>query len=111
MQHLEAIKARFLKDDVPTRLGGIAANLARLKSFSQMPNNKKAVRDLVEESKFFIEWAAPEASLEIQEELVNIQVQLALYSYSTRKKEIVNSAGTWAERVLKLSGLLDRGCP
>ncbi len=106
MSNLEAIKKRFLKDGLSKRLGGIASNLARLKSFSQMPNNKKVINDLIEESKFFIEWTAPETSLDIQEELVNIQLKLALCSLSNKQKEIAGSAGKWAEKILKLSGLL-----
>jgi hypothetical protein len=108
MSNLEIIKKRFLKEDLTKRLGGIASNLARLKSFSQMPNNKKAISDLIEESKFFIEWTAPEASLDIQQELINIQRQLALYQYSGKQKEIVRSADKWAQRILKISGLLDK---
>lgn len=108
MSNLEVIKKRFLKDGLSIRLGGIASNLARLKSFSQMPNNKKAVSDLIEESKFFIEWTAPEASLAVQQELVDIQLQLALCQYSVKHKKIISSADKWAERVLKLSGLLDK---
>jgi hypothetical protein len=83
--------------------------LARLKSFSQMANNEKAVGDLIEESKFFIEWAAPEASLDIQQELVDIQLKLALCQYSVKHKKIINSADKWAQRLLKLSGLLNKG--
>lgn len=105
MQNLEEIKRRFLKDDLAVQLGGIASNLARLKSFSRMPNNKKVLKDLVEESKFFIEWAVPKASLDIQEELVNIQLQLALYP---KEKTVVSSSGKWAEKLIKLSGLLKK---
>jgi len=106
MSNLEAIKKRFLKDDLAKRLGGIASNLARLKSFSRMSNNKKAINDLIEESKFFIEWTAPEASLDIQEKLVNIQLKLALCSLTNKQKEIAGSADKWAQKLLKLSGLL-----
>jgi len=109
MSNLEVIKKRFLKDDLPIRLGGIASNLARLKSFSQMPNNKKVISDLIEESKFFIEWTAPAAPLAIQQELVNIQLKLASYQYSVKQKEIAGSADKWAKRILKLSGLLNKG--
>ncbi|MDD2680281.1 MAG: hypothetical protein PHO03_05755 [Candidatus Omnitrophica bacterium] len=108
MSNLEIIKKRFLKEDLTKRLGGIASNLGRLKSFSQVPNNKKAISDLIEESKFFIEWTAPEASLHIQEELVNIQLQLALCGLSKEKEEIVHSADKWAEKILGLSGLIKK---
>ena len=105
MRNLEEIKKRFLKDSVPLRLGGIASNLARLESFSRMPNNKKAIKDLVEESKLFIEWMAPEASLDVQEELVDIQLQLALLGDSPRRNYLAGSADKWAEKILRLSGL------
>ena len=102
MQNLEEIRRRFMKDDLSVQLGGIASNLARLESFSRMPNNKKVLKDLVEESKFFIEWAAPKASLDVQEELVNIQLQLALYP---EKSDVINYVGKWADKLIRLSGL------
>jgi hypothetical protein len=49
MQNLEEIKKRFLKNNLSMRLGCIASNLARLESFSKMPNNKKAIEDLIED--------------------------------------------------------------
>ncbi|MBP7836268.1 MAG: hypothetical protein KA022_02210 [Candidatus Omnitrophica bacterium] len=106
MSNLEVIKKRFLKDDLAKRLGGIASNLARLKSFSQLPNNKKAIGDLIEESKFFIEWTAPEAPLNIRQELIDIQLKLALYQHAEDKKEMAKSADEWAQKLLKFSGLL-----
>lgn len=108
MQNLEEIKKRFLKENLAVRLGGIASNLARLESFSRIPNNKKVIQDLIEESKFFIEWTAPQASLDIQEELVKLQVQLALWGYSRKTKGIVEYADKSAKKILKLSGLLER---
>ena len=106
MQHIEKIKHRFLKNNLANCLGCIAANLARVKSFSGVANNEKAVNDLIEESKFFIEWTAPRASLEIQEVLVNLQIQLAMWRYS-RENEIIKLAQIWSNKILKLSGLLN----
>ena len=108
MRNLEEIKKRFLKNNLAMRLGCIASNLARLESFSKMPNNQKVINDLIEESKFFIEWTTPMASLDIQQELVDIQLQLALCQYTVKQKEIINSADKWTERILKLSGLLNK---
>lgn len=88
------------------RLGCIGSDLARLKSFSQMPNNQKVIKDLIEESKFFIEWTAPKASLNVQEKLVNLQIELALLNYSFKREEITKFANEWSKRILKLSGLL-----
>lgn len=109
MQNLEEVKTRFLKNKLDIRLGCIASDLARLSSFSCMPNNQKVIRDLIEESKLFIEWTAPKVSLQVQEELVNLQIQLALLNYSSRRKEIIRFADRWSKRILELSGLLKRG--
>jgi hypothetical protein len=106
MQNLEEIKRRFMKNDLAVRLGCIASNLARVESFSKMPNNRKAIADLIEESKFFIEWATPEADSKIQPELVAAQVKLALWQQLKNRKEISQDAGKLAEKILKLSGLL-----
>lgn len=79
MRNLEAIKDRYMKDGLKERLGGIAANLARIASFSANPKNLNAVESLLQETKFFIEWTAPDAQLEVQAFLVEVQIQLALW--------------------------------
>lgn len=108
MQNLEEIKRRFLKNNLAVRLGCIASDLARLKSFSQMPNNQRAIRDLIEESKFFIEWTAPKTSQDAQEKLVKLQIELALISYSFKREKIASFSDRWTNKILKLSGLLER---
>jgi len=110
MRHLEEIKRRFLKNDLSVRLGCIASNLARLESFSKMPNNQRVVNDLIEESKFFIEWTTPEVNLDIQVELVNTQIQLALWNYFKDQKQISKDAGKLSKKILKLSGLIEQKC-
>ncbi|MGB8657391.1 MAG: hypothetical protein WCE90_06345 [Candidatus Zixiibacteriota bacterium] len=79
MKNIEAIKARYLHDDLHIRLGGIAANLARISSASSDPQDWEAVLTMLEETKFFIEWTAPDASLNVQAFLVEVQIQLALW--------------------------------
>ena len=55
MRDLTAIRERYLRDELPVRLGGLAANLARIKSFSDHPNHCDVIESLLNESKFFIE--------------------------------------------------------
>jgi hypothetical protein len=55
---------------VPIRLGGLAANLTRIKSFSDHPDHRDVIESLLDESKFFIEWRAPETEIDLQVELV-----------------------------------------
>ena len=46
-----AIRERFMKDPLPVRLGGLAANLSRIKSFSANENSRETVASLIDESK------------------------------------------------------------
>jgi len=114
MKDWKAIQKRYLQDPLPLRLGGIAANLARIKSFSDHPGHCDAVESLLNESKFFIEWTAPDAGLKLQAELVELQLELACWQLNWKKiwndpMERAAAAGrarTWSERILEMSGLL-----
>ncbi|HLO15824.1 MAG TPA: hypothetical protein VK206_13410 [Anaerolineales bacterium] len=72
-------RERYLRDDISVRLGGLAANLSRIKSFASNENNKSLVESLIDESKHFIEWTALETEIETAAKLVELQVQLALW--------------------------------
>ena len=73
---LDEKKVSFQSEDIPHRLGHIASNLARVRSFCNSAF-KKGVEVVIDETEWFIEWVAAEIEPEQAEELVNIQVQLA----------------------------------
>ncbi|WGV26871.1 hypothetical protein [Halotia branconii] len=75
-QNLDEKKAQFQFDNIPTRLGHVASNLARIKTFCNTAY-KEAVQSVTDETLWLIEWTAAEIEPEYAEELVNIQVQLA----------------------------------
>lgn len=112
--HLSAIRERYMRDDLPIRLGGLATNLMRIASVADRPENRQVVDRLLEESKFFIEWTVPDAQLDTQAALVELQVRLAWWHYvwhrdsaEQRKRALLTrEAHAWAERVLEMSGLL-----
>ncbi|MDX1418013.1 MAG: hypothetical protein R3293_27675 [Candidatus Promineifilaceae bacterium] len=114
MNNLGAIKSRYLEDEISIRLGGLATNLSRIKSFSGQDANQSAVAGLIDESKYFIEWTAAELDILVAEELVLLQVLLARWRYSweatwadkTKRKNLAEEAGNWSVRVLELSGLV-----
>jgi len=114
MKDWKAIRERYLRDAMPVRLGGLAANLARIKSFSDHPDHCDVVESLLNESKFFIEWTAPEAEIELQVELAELQIQLAcwqlnwksIWNDSVQRAAVTGKAQIWSERVLEMSGLL-----
>jgi len=114
MKDWTPIRERYLRDNLPIRLGGLAANLARIKSFSDHPDHRDVVESLLDESKFFIEWTAPEAALETQVKLVELQLQLArwqhvwkdIWANPAQRVAVAEQAGAWSKQVLAMSGLL-----
>lgn len=77
MLDLDSKKERYLRDPLPTRLGGLAANLARIGTISINPANRTAVDDILRESKFFIEWTALEFSPDLTTDLIGLQREIA----------------------------------
>ena len=116
MNNLDERKNRYLRDPLPIRLGGLAANLARVKSFSMLTANASAVFDLFEESKFFIEWTAADVDVSTTEQLVDLQLQIAVWQRNwgsiwpdeARRSEMALSSLEWSNRVIVSSGLLDQ---
>ena len=104
-----AIRERYLRDTLPIRLGGLAADLARIVSFAENPMNHDAVTSLLEEGKYFAEWAAPDAPVDVQEALAQVQASLAVWHrrwLSGRPEPLMRQeAHRWSDRLLELSGL------
>jgi hypothetical protein len=109
-----AIEERYRRDPLPVRLGGLAANLARVESFSNHTEHREVVESLLDESKHFIEWTALEADPDLQAELVELQRQLAQWQFGwqdiwadpAKRIAVAAQAGHWSKRVLEKSGLL-----
>ena len=114
MKDWTPIRERYLRDKLPIRLGGLAANLARIRSFSDHPDHCEAVESLLDESKFFIEWTAADAEINIAAELVELQIQLAqwqrrwasIWADTLQRTKVVEQINCWSKRVLDMSGLL-----
>ena len=114
MKDWTTIRERYLRDSVPLRLGGLAANLRRVNSFAGHEANFEAVEGLLDESKFFIEWTAREAELDIAAKLVELQIQIAcwqrdlatIWSNPAQRSQIAEQSRVWSDRVLDMSGLL-----
>lgn len=114
MKDWTTIKERFMKDSLPIRLGHLAANLSRIKSFSTNENSREAVASLIDESKMFIEWTAAQAEINTAALMVDVQIQLALWqirwnhiwSNPSERKRIAEQSGIWSKQILEASGLL-----
>lgn len=114
MKDWAIIRKRYLQDELPVRLGGLAANLSRIKSFSANDNSRETVASLIDESKMFIEWTAAQADINTAAIMVDIQVQLSLWQIrwdriwndSAERTLIAQKSGMWSKQILELSGLL-----
>ncbi len=115
MKDYTVIQVRYMRDELPIRLGGLAANLRRVQSFTKNDANRDVVESLLDESKHFIEWTAAEADIDQAAELVERQIRLACWQYKwhdiwndpVRRHEVAEQAGRWSDRVLDLSGLME----
>lgn len=97
---------RFLKENVPRRIGALAANLGRISSFSKNEKCIDVVKSLVEESEYFIEWTCLDVPLEMQEGLVELQIRLAQWKYRLshgiiKPSEIAQESKEWSDRLLE----------
>jgi hypothetical protein len=111
MTHRDRIRERYLKDALPVRLAGLAADLSRVASSARRATGAAAAAAMLEESQYLIEWTAAEAPAEIAEELVNLQVMLALWRqawpaaqhHPFQRSLLAVQAKQWADQVLRQS--------
>lgn len=112
-----AVRERFARDDLPHRLGALAANLLRVETFCRRSGSLELARRVMTESKSFVEWSARNASVEVAAELVQLQRELTSYlrrwpriaGHSPIAEEMAQWAAAWAARVLAMSGLSESG--
>ena len=115
MRNRLEIQERFLKESPEMRLGHLASDLARIASFMEMQIRVEAVKDVMEESKFFAEWAARDVKPEVQIFLAEIQSfiakkELELDSLSNNqkwKKEVSEYVRACSDGLLKKAGFID----
>ena len=115
------IRDRYMRDSLPVRIGGIAANLSRIRSFSQDFDSCETVSDLIGETKCFIDWIKPDPTMtsdassaltELAEDLDRWENTCrAAWSTEHNRLAISREAGEWAQHVLQLSGLQNRARP
>jgi len=105
-------RERFLRDPVPIRLGNLAANLARIRSFSQA-GSLDGVRGLIEESRHFADWAVAGASDDALALLRRLLRHLtrwlgalsSILPSEESRRTLGEEAATWSRRLLGQAGL------
>ncbi len=109
MRNRERIRARYLRDPLPMRLAGLAADLSRVASSARHATGGAAVAAMLEESQYLIEWTAAEAPVELAEELVDLQAMLALWRLAwpeaqhnaLQRSILAVQAKQWADQIMR----------
>jgi len=111
MKNWNVLKERYLSDLLTDRLGGLSANLARIKTLTGKAISQNTIEYLIRESKFFIEWTALDTDIDTTVELVELQIQLALWQLRwtkiwadpVQRMEVSTQAQIWSDRILERS--------
>ena len=114
MINRERKRERYLRDPLPVRLAGLAADLERIASSARYSGGAASVVEMLEESQYYIEWTAAEAEPEVASELVDIQRMIVAWRRAwpeaqnspTQRTLLTVQAKKWADQVLEYSGLL-----
>ena len=112
------VQERYMADSLNIRLGGLAADLARIVSFSKNIKAIKSVEGMINESIYFIEWNAPDLlpdRLDDAVKLVDIQRGLTHWYWiwneaqndPIQRAKLAEQAQIWSDQVLEMSGLLN----
>ena len=83
-------------------------------SFGRDLDNSESVTLLLRESRFFIDWAAPDVSLEIAIELRDLQRLITRWLFAweriwadeIERETVLQTAKDWSDRLLARSGLI-----
>jgi len=109
-------RERYLKQSLATRLGSIAADLARINSFTRRAIDN-AIPGLLDESRAFIEWGTPDLlpdRIDDAARLVDIQRGLTHWYWNwdkaqndpTQRIALAEQAQAWSDEIIEMSGLL-----
>lgn len=113
------IQERYMADPLNIRLGGLAADLARIVSFSKNIKAIQSVQEMINEGIYFIEWSAPDLLPErIDDAVLLVDIQRGLTHWRwiwneaqhdpAQRAQLAAQAQAWSDQVLKMSGLLDQ---
>ena len=106
----------FVQNDIPTRLGHLAANLSQIKTLWLEGSHQDSIIHLVKESRYFIEWIVPDMveadDIDRAAELVDLVRVLTrwlfkwdtIWSDATEKLSAAEQTENWLKRVVEISG-------
>jgi hypothetical protein len=103
----------FIKDDVCIRLNNLNNHLKQIQGLLQDGNNNDAVKNLIRQTMYFIEWIAPDVEFDYAFELANLGRFLTswlfkweqIWNDKEARNQVNQELGNWNDRVLQISQL------
>jgi len=109
MRDLKKMRERFIRDQIPVRLGNLASNLLRLSKWVQMKQRDESAVDLMREIAWFMEWSGDMATAEIADMQREICRWRRAWPIEPARSILTLRALQMSNRILELSGLLEKG--
>jgi hypothetical protein len=108
MKDMKRMRERYLRDERSVRMGNLASSLLRLSHWVRMRHRDEVIIDLMREIAWFMEWNGDLALAE----LVDMQREVCrwrrIWPVEQARAILVLRALQMSNRILELSGLIDK---
>lgn len=109
------VRARYLRDSQPVRLGNLASSLARIASCARREGRDAATEAAIRECALFVEWGGGDADPTLQSQLAALQRDLVRWGKrwaagerdDLTRADLTQFARSASQQALEWSGLLD----
>ena len=111
MRDIKKMRDRYLRDKVRVRMGNLASSLLRLSQWVKKRHKEEAIIDLMREIAWFMEWSGDLASPELADMQREICRWRRVWPAEQARSILAFRALQMSNRILELSGLLERTTP
>jgi hypothetical protein len=108
MRELKRMRERYLRDERIVRMGNLASSLLRLSNWVRIRQKDEAIIDLMREVAWFMEWNGDLASAELADMQREICRWRRIWPVEEARAILALRAFQMSNRVLELSGLLEK---
>jgi hypothetical protein len=108
MRELKRMRERYLRDERIVRMGNLASSLLRLSNWVRIRQKDEAIIDLMREVAWFMEWNGDLASAELADMQREICRWRRIWPVEEARAILALRALQMSNRVLELSGLLEK---
>ena len=106
-------QTKFMRHSTERKLGNVAVNLNRIAAYADKPDGNEQALYFIQETKYLVDWTAPELELDGQLALQAVQRSLAkwdnhwaqIWEDSEKKNVAQQEARVMSEQILAMAGL------